>query len=85
MSIDIIYFVLDISKVSIARSAYMHGGKSKGTTCVVDRDVTAYLVVDRVLRFPTEQYGCRYGGYMGLNDVSDFLGIFCYFTFRICF
>ena len=32
-----------------------HGGNSKGTTCVVDRDVTAYLVVDRVLRFPTEQ------------------------------
>ena len=33
---------------------YYHGGKSKGTTCVVDRDVTAYMVVDRVLRFPTE-------------------------------
>ena len=48
----------------------LHGGKSKGTTCVVDRDVTAYLVVDRVLRFPTEQYGCRYGGYLGLNDVK---------------
>ena len=32
----------------------LHGGKSKGTTCVVDRDVTAYMVVDRVLRFPTE-------------------------------
>ena len=47
-----------------------HGGKSKGTTCVVDRDVTAYLVVDRVLRFPTEQYGCRYGGYPGFNDVK---------------
>ena len=44
---------------------YHHGGNSKGTTCVVDRDVTAYLVVDRVLRFPTEQYGCRYGGYPG--------------------
>ena len=39
-----------------------HGGNSKGTTCVVDRDVTAYLVVDRVLSFPTEQYGCRYVG-----------------------
>ena len=48
----------------------IHGGKSKGTTCVVDRDVTAYLVVDRVLRFPTEQYGCRYGGYPGFNDVK---------------
>ena len=47
-----------------------HGDKSKGTTCVVDRDVTAYLVVDRVLRFPTEQYGCRYGGYPGFNDVK---------------
>ena len=31
-----------------------HGGESQGTTCVVDRDVTAYMVVDRVLRFPTE-------------------------------
>ena len=63
-----------------------HGGNSKGTTCVVDRDVTAYLVVDRVLRFPTEQYVCRYGGYPGFNDVKViFLGIFCYFTFRICF
>ena len=48
----------------------MHGGNSKGTTCVVDRDVNAYLVVDRVLRFPTEQYGCRYGGYPGFNDVK---------------
>ena len=47
-----------------------HGGNSKGTTCVVDRDVTAYLVVDRVLRIPTEQYGCRYVGYPGLNDVK---------------
>ena len=47
-----------------------HGGKSKGTTCVVDRDVTAYMVVDRVLLFPTEQYGCRYGGYPGFNDVK---------------
>ena len=64
----------------------LHGGKSKGTTCVVDRDVTAYLVVDRVLRFPTEQYGCRYGGCPGFNDVRVIcLGIFCYFTFRICF
>ena len=48
----------------------MHGGNSKGTTCVVDRDVTAYLVVDRVLRLPTEQYGCRYGGHQGFNDVK---------------
>ena len=47
-----------------------HGGNSKGTTCVVDRDITAYLVVDRVLLFPTEQYGCRYGGYLGLNNVK---------------
>ena len=63
-----------------------HGGNSKGTTCVVDRDVTAYLVVDRVLRLPTEQYGCRYGGHPGFNDVKvKFLGIFCYFTFRIRF
>ena len=26
--------------------SHLHGGNSKGTTCVVDRDVTAYLVVD---------------------------------------
>ena len=32
----------------------VHGGKSKGTTCVVDRDVTTYIVVDRVLRLSTE-------------------------------
>ena len=65
---------------------HAHGGKSKGTTCVVDRDVTAYLVVGRVLRLPTEQYGRRYGGHPGFNDVKvNFLGIFCYFTFRICF
>ena len=63
-----------------------HGSNSKGTTCVVDRDVTAYLVVDRVLRFPTEQYGCRYGGHPGFNAVKvNILGIFCYFTSRICF
>ena len=30
---------------------HYHGGKSKGTTCVVDRDVSAYMVVDQVLRF----------------------------------
>ena len=47
-----------------------HEGNSKGTTCVVDRDVTAYLVVDRVLRLPTEQYGCRYEGYPVFNDVK---------------
>ena len=60
---------LDIEGMLYLKS-YFHGGKSKGTTCVVDRDVTAYLVVDRVLRFPTEQYGCRYGGYPGFNDVK---------------
>ena len=48
----------------------VHRGNSKGTTCVVDRDITAYLVVDRVLRFPTEQYGCRYGEYQGFKDVK---------------
>ena len=69
-----------------ARHRAKHGGNSKGTTCVVDRDVTAYLVVDRVLRFPTEHYGCRYGDYPGFNDVKViFRHIFCYFTFRICF
>ena len=63
-----------------------HGGNSKGTTCVVDRDVTAYLVVDRVLRFPTEQYGCRYGGYPGFNDVKVIiLDILCFFYFHNLF
>ena len=67
-------------------SILLHGGNSKGNTCVVDRDVTAYLVVDRELRLPTEHYGCLYGGYPGFNDVKVlFLDIFCYFTFRICF
>ena len=29
---------------------------------------------------------CRYGGHPGFNDVKvNFLGIFCYFTFSICF
>ena len=51
-------------------SEHLHGGNSKGTTCVVDRDVTAYLVVDRVLQLPTEQYGCRYWGHPGFNDVK---------------
>ena len=40
--------------VRSVRDLHIHGGKSKGTTCVVDRVVTAYMVVDRVLRFPTE-------------------------------
>ena len=31
-----------------------HGGKSKGTTCAVDRDETAYMAVDRVLLLSTE-------------------------------
>ena len=54
----------------ILEDTLFHGGNSKGTTCVVDRDVTAYLVVDRVLRLPTEHYGCRYGGHPGFNDVK---------------
>ena len=37
-----------------------HGGNTIGTTCVVDRDDTAYMVVDREFRLPTEKYGCRY-------------------------
>ena len=41
-------------KITQKLTVCSHGGKSKGTTCVVDRDVTAYMVVDRVLRFPTE-------------------------------
>ena len=31
-----------------------HGGNTIGTTCVVDRDDTAYMVVDREFRLPTE-------------------------------
>ena len=54
----------------LRRMGLLHGGNSKGTTCVVDRDVTAYLVVDRVLRFPTEQYGYRYGRYPEFNDLK---------------
>ena len=98
--VDLLTFSAYIKFINTIKVSYMHlntksktcllilyhGGNSKGTTCVVDRDVTAYLVVDRVLGFPTEQYGCRYGGYPGFNDVKViFIGIFCYFTFRICF
>ena len=32
----------------------IHGGNTIGTTCVVDRDDTAYMVVDREFRLPTE-------------------------------
>ena len=49
-----IFFFAQCSKKKASFSGNNHGGKSKGTTCVVDRDVTAYMVVDRVLRFPTE-------------------------------
>ena len=31
-----------------------HGGNTIGTTCVVDRGDTAYMVVDREFRLPTE-------------------------------
>ena len=37
-----------------------HGGDSIDTTCAVVRDVTAYIAVVRVFRFPSEYYGCRY-------------------------
>ena len=38
-----------------------HGpGDSTDTTCAVVRDVTAYIAVVRVFRFPSEYYGCRY-------------------------
>ena len=33
---------------------HKHGGNTIGTTCVVDRDDTAYMVVDREFRLPTE-------------------------------
>ena len=33
---------------------HIHGGNTIGTTCVVDRDDTAYMVVDREFRLPTE-------------------------------
>ena len=72
---DSLQIILDSSEVHETyykdlNSDHLHGGNSKGTTCVVDRDVTAYLVVDRVLRLPTEQHGCRYGGHPGFNDVK---------------
>ena len=60
--------VFTLTKSRISHDTNHHGGNSKGTTCIVDRDVTAYLVVDRVLRLPTGQYGCRYGGHPGFND-----------------
>ena len=41
-------------------SANWHGGGSIDTTCAVVRDVTAYIAVVRVFRFPSEYYGCRY-------------------------
>ena len=44
---------LTVTEIFWLQLSHDHGGNSKGTTCVVDRDVTAYLVVDRVLRFPT--------------------------------
>ena len=50
-----------ICRVSAKPWSVYHGGKSKGITCAVDRDVAAYLAVDRGFRFPTEQYGCQYG------------------------
>ena len=37
-----------------------HRGDSIDTTCAVVRDVTAYIAVVRVFRFPSEYYGCRY-------------------------
>ena len=40
--------------------ALYHGGDSIDTTCAVVRDVTAYIAVVRVFRFPSEYYGCRY-------------------------
>ena len=53
-------------------NVHNHGGKSKGTTCVVDRDVTAYItgVIQKVLPvlstemllhiwLSTEYYGFR--------------------------
>ena len=33
-----------------------HGGDSIDTTCAVVRDVTAYIAVVRVFRFPSEYY-----------------------------
>ena len=50
-----IYMYLDDSRV-----VHVHGGDSIDTTCAVVRDVTAYIAVVRVFRFPSEYYGCRY-------------------------
>ena len=52
---------------SFSNSYCYHGGKSKGTTCAVDRDDTAYMTVDLVLRLSTEYYGCQYGQYTCLS------------------
>ena len=39
---------------NIHKHAQLHGGNTIGTTCVVDRDDTVYMVVDREFRLPTE-------------------------------
>ena len=40
--------------IKIRKVLHNHGGNTIGTTCVVDRDDTAYMVVDREFRLPTE-------------------------------
>ena len=43
-----------MEKSAFAFFTHLHGGNTIGTTCVVDRDDTAYMVVDREFRLPTE-------------------------------
>ena len=52
--------VLMVTNLILTQRHLNHGGNTIGTTCVVDRDDTAYMVVDREFRLPTEKYGCRY-------------------------
>ena len=58
--VHFLYFVNKKIQPIAIFSDCTHGGNTIGTTCVVDRDDTAYMVVDREFRLPTEQYGCRY-------------------------
>ena len=50
---------------------YNHGGDSIDTTCAVVRDVTAYIAVVRVFRFPSEYYGCRYTNSTHIKAARD--------------
>ena len=60
-------------KLTIPTGNY-HGGDSIDTTCAdsaVVRDVTAYIAVVRVFRFPSEYYGCRYTNSTHVKPARD--------------